>query len=508
MPQSNETALVLYAHDYTQGYGSFDFLPHHQRWVEEQLRPLAISQNSITEPFPFMRLPSDVRIRIYTILISSMFATLEPYFPKVSVAPRIRFTLRGLDWYPSEENNGDSNFTVTSRYLPDDPRNDPDYFLNLYKDLKDDTALRVQFNPSLGWSDFKNTEEEEEEYNGEMTDSDESDDDDEASEAEYASTGGPDRDSLPSLDSEDASLSSGEHSNSEEEYSTQKDEKEVDLDGDIKLSYCMEIEGTMKEVDKMVEKDVNKMVEEDIKTTKGVDGQGLEDEMLTIKADDVHVPERGFRLEIDCDQYSANDRPRRGFYNYEAVRRLTHVSRQFSQEIGACLWHNSVLQLEEPSIPVLFIKNRPAALQHVKGIILNLYYNGSGAGRCLNSSTPDLEELVNWMSRNLELRFLIINLRTQLCYITDFTTEGLVPEWERIFRSAKVMERFHIRLAFYQYSAPPSYVYSRYASRHALGAETDFKKNLEGVIRDLWMPDCLREEMKTGKASYIQSRLA
>lgn len=206
---------------------------------------------------------------------------------------------------------------------------------------------------------------------------------------------------------------------------------------------------------------------------------------------DTHQPERGFRLEIDYD----NPHTERVFWDYEEVRLLAHVSRQFSREVGACLWHNSVLELEDYEIPAMFIRNRPAALQHVKGVVLNLCYNGAGV---LNSSTADLERLFDWMSENLELRFIMVNVKTQLVHLLDWQ-KGKLDDWTAIFRRSRPMERFHVRVLFEHYCTPPSYAIEKFSCR-------PIKRKWEKIIGEMWMPDCLREEMNGEIGSYVQSR--
>lgn len=434
-----------------------------------------------------------------------MFDTADNYFPKLSVVPRIRFTLRSLDWQPNPENNYEYDFKVTSRYPPDDPRNDPNHFIDLYKAMKDGSLLWRKFNPKFrSWKKemlVEGEEVEEEEYDGEMTDSDDFD---------FAETTKKKRNHIldfmdtrqiaiycennipipPRSKASDSQESSSEDRSSTRESLSQGDEMDVDVDEEIndETRDCMVMDeplGKIQDLREELEKKEDEVDEVD------------EVEEISQSQPDAHEPERGFRLEIDYNQHTAGDHlhTERGFYDYEEVRCLTHVSRQFSREVGACLWHNSVLELEDYEIPSLFIRNRPAALQHVKGIVLNLCYNGTG---CLNSSTADLEMLFNWISQNLELRFIMINLRTQLVYLLDFE-KGKFADWTKIFRRSKPMERFHVRLVFYHYCTPPSYVIERYGCR-------PIKKRWEKIIGDLWMPDCLREEENAEKASYVQSR--
>lgn len=459
-----------------------------------------------------MRLPIEVRNHIYNMLVSSMFDTADNYYPKLSVAPRIRFVLRILNWQPDPESTYEYEFKVTSRYPPDDPRNDANHFLDLYKAIKDGSLDITDFNPYLrNWKRemMTNVEEiEEEEYDGETSDSDEFDLADSIKKKSKSMLNFMDTKQIaiycennvsipPKSRSPDHQEDSSEDRSSARKSLFQVHEMELDL-GD-------ECNSEMGDCTEMCEPRMEIKGHGDIGGTEGKkteednDEIGLNggEEKRQTHLEDVHKPERGFRVEIDYNQQTTGDHPHteRVFYDYEEVRRLTHVSRQFSREVGACLWHNSVLELEDYEIPSLFIENRPEALQHIKGIVLNLCYHGSG---CLNSSAVDLEKLFNWMSKNLELRFIMINLQTQLIHLPDFV-KGKLDDWTVIFRRSKPMERFHVRLVFYRSYTPPSYVIERYYCR-------PIKKRMERIIGDLWMPDCLREERNGEKRFYVQSR--
>ncbi|OAT10711.1 hypothetical protein BDBG_17404 [Blastomyces gilchristii SLH14081] len=51
---------------------------------------------------------------------------------------------------------------------------------------------------------------------------------------------------------------------------------------------------------------------------------------------------------------------------------LFHVSHQFTRDIGACLWQNAIIKFETPECFFSFIAPRPAIVDSIKFIELEL----------------------------------------------------------------------------------------------------------------------------------------
>lgn len=92
--------------------------------------------------------------------------------------------------------------------------------------------------------------------------------------------------------------------------------------------------------------------------------------------------------------------------DYEAVRILSQISKQFTRELGRVLWQNATVEFEEPHAFFLFFRERPAVLRLVKHVVLHLHCYGNS----LDDSTPVVGAICDFMSTEMDLRFLTIRL--------------------------------------------------------------------------------------------------
>lgn len=113
--------LVPFAHDNTQGYGSFTFF----RPPGSRSRP----RRKLIR-FPFMKLPREVRNYIYDILISPMPFYYANYLPQ-GWGLGLGFIIKETDW--EEGGEIDYNYTIRRWYDEDGPQSNAEYYLEGYK---------------------------------------------------------------------------------------------------------------------------------------------------------------------------------------------------------------------------------------------------------------------------------------------------------------------------------------------------------------------------------------
>jgi hypothetical protein len=86
--------------------------------------------------------------------------------------------------------------------------------------------------------------------------------------------------------------------------------------------------------------------------------------------------------------------------DYEAIRVLSQVPRQFARELGHVLWQNATVEFEEPHAFFLLFKERPAVLPLVKHVILHLDFYS----RSLDERTPFVRSICEFVSERMTLR--------------------------------------------------------------------------------------------------------
>jgi hypothetical protein len=183
--------------------------------------------------------------------------------------------------------------------------------------------------------------------------------------------------------------------------------------------------------------------------------------------------------------------------DYDVIRRLSHVSSQITQELGACLWENATGDFEDPEVFFLFIRERPAVLRHIKGLVLNVQCYADP----FDTLTSNLIEICDFVSKTLDLRFCTIRLFTSLTSElrfqfgnTHFLANEKVKEWKAAFQSLNIREKFDLRLDRQWGSA----TYGEIGS--------DDIGRLQQTLLDLWLPDCLRQREMAEEAVYLRSR--
>ncbi|KAG9230016.1 hypothetical protein BJ875DRAFT_473380 [Amylocarpus encephaloides] len=365
--------------DFTQGFGSFYFLPdddslrndHICNGLEAYYRlglrslpqppmyqkipvDLILERMKRTEAktgvFPFMRLPLELRIRVYDLLISSLISSLDehehvPNFQEI-MSRGIKFQL--CDGEDQRRRWGD--FMDYHRYQISDGNleNGALDYLDIYKGLQDGT---ITPQTASGWHLTLGVAKQLAKSESEECELDRLCDDVSFEEETESSSSG---------DSEDSSYSKSNNScrNYVQDHVKSRSLSYVQINAYMELhSDCCE--------DRLAPAPVE---------------------------------------ESQCCHRSAED--------YEVVRRLAYISRQFTTELGACVWRNSILDVQELGDLGVFLKTRPSAAKYVRGLIVHFEYN-----RGLDMQETQLEGELNFVDQQMNLLFISLRYRTS----TDLT---------------------------------------------------------------------------------------
>jgi hypothetical protein len=366
-----------------------------------------------------MKLPLEIRYKIYKILVAPLFGGRNRDLPEMAVPRGIRFKVSDGDYdcaFP--ELDFGLSVTAASRQPDCGSGEGPEDFLEIYKALQYDSASDSQV-PS-GWT---------------------------------ASAGAGDWFQATSEDSaeETSEESSDEGQNMAELF-------EVNLEDEVSVwRPACDVQ-----VDRAIDPDPN-------------------------CSDEWHdYPEL-------LDNCRCSYRQRQ---DYDTIRCLSYVSRQFNRELGECLWENAIVDFEDLEIFFLFFKDRTAVLRHIKGLVLNIQYYGD----CFDTCTSILIEICKFVSQNLDLQFVTIRFATQESLLDNILAVEKVHEWAAAFRSLQIREKFDLCLVI------SNVEFSRRDSADTDESGGDDDKKLQQKLLDLWLPDALRQPEMTKEVAYGLSR--
>lgn len=168
----------------------------------------------------------------------------------------------------------------------------------------------------------------------------------------------------------------------------------------------------------------------------------------------------------------------------EFVRCLSHVSRLFSSEVGAVVWQNSVLEVEELDALPVFARFHPKALPLIRGLVLPLSYEEG----FLDTKTSELAGACEFINRHLMLKFLSIKFRCVGDCLIEIYEERKHLSWASVFKTLKLTKQLHIEII----------------AENCLQMARFYETPRE--LEVLWMPDCLREGRNEEEEHYLSSR--
>ncbi|CAG8960912.1 hypothetical protein HYFRA_00002450 [Hymenoscyphus fraxineus] len=444
---NNISFYGLARHDHTQGFGTFDFSepshlesfrfrfgkgykgtePRNQSLIAAMYREYAnkhrwrkprqkILLNRFEQPFRLLDLPQEVRDTIYGFILEPLLDDESSVDGVTGIEGGIFFYLEsGEDWDQKRED--DETFTIVRRYPtdahPGDPQSDPDHYLNVYQRFMHGTTEPDDYLSASGF--FASFPEHVSVISG-------------LSECSESPTWTGSEDDSDSDDSEDGLADEG---NSQ---------------SDIEDHEWVPVFGCRLRIIR--------------KTAR---------EMQKSKKDCARHPYARQNFPCKCVVAELNA--------YEAIRCMSHVSRQVSLEVGNVMWRNSTLLVDELNSLPAFVRHHPLALRQIKKLAFTLTYE---------------KDLTDTLTSELSLTFAIIRRYMALQYISIafYTTNDCLREvlegkelrtWRDLFKNMKMDDNMTSK---------------RGLEIRRIDGIDPFDKNLpdqyDKLLAGLWVPDRVR----------------
>ncbi|PGH18429.1 hypothetical protein AJ79_00498 [Helicocarpus griseus UAMH5409] len=402
--------------DYTQGYGHILFPPHqYSNCVEgKRWEELVNVENS----FPFMQLPIEIRNKIYEFLLEPLSGGYDGDLPEMKGGNGIRFRISDTSYYPSNT----TYFSPTEQVsvyptLQTNGRIQEglEERIELYKSIQEGTAndAQIQLAEELRLTPRYDFDLKTEEALFDGYSDFDEDEDESDDEAEYKAD--QMECSRPELPP---------HAS--------------DIGKSCRPIYDMHVHRNRRE--------------------------------------DVHQRRltKGFDRTISLNNYSCRSCL---YMDYSIIRRLFYVSRQFTQEVGACLWRSAIINFEVPEYFFAFFEPRPAILKFVKCIELHFQY-----GNLCETSTETVVAICGFISKYMDLRYIRIFLMIDECCLERAVAEGEMEQWKVAFNNLRVLHGFDLRAIW-----DPLYLPIR-------EERWQFAAKFEGLgkkLEELWLPHIL-----------------
>lgn len=125
---------------------------------------------------------------------------------------------------------------------------------------------------------------------------------------------------------------------------------------------------------------------------------------------------------------------------YDDIRALAQSHPTVAAELGALLWRDAIVEVEEPAALLRFAQERPAAMPLVRGLVLTL----DCAGTDMDTRTGDLELVVEMVERlGVRLRVVLVKLHTAVMAGEESVVGRRLREWGALVRRLRT-ERFEL----------------------------------------------------------------
>ncbi|KAK2812900.1 hypothetical protein FQN50_000921 [Emmonsiellopsis sp. PD_5] len=322
LPPEREEIRALFGRegvvDYSQGYGHFLFWPHETSDCDDgPLEEYPADPESIMDSstsFPLMKLPLEIRHRIYYYLLVPLSESFYKDVPEMKGKKGIRFAVSD-ETYDCFCQKPDFSHSTTRPNRRNMGLENP---FELYRAVVEGTATEEQANFAQSVGLFDNTERELLRLAGD--------------EAQWMS-GGTSCDSAVATDDDESSIESNLSEHQIDRMKSLPDHTQ-EVDGACRCIYTLQVHRE------------------------------------PIPGDDVSantVDSMESAREFDCECC--------GYQDYTPIRPLFYVSHKFTEEIGEYLWKNAIIRFETPECFFSFIAPRPAILPHIKLIELRLQYH-------------------------------------------------------------------------------------------------------------------------------------
>ncbi|KAK2805034.1 hypothetical protein FQN51_001129 [Onygenales sp. PD_10] len=389
LPPEREEIRALFGRqgvvDYSQGYGHFLFWPHESSACDGPLaEPPADLEPIVDTSFPLMKLPLEIRLRIYYYLLGPLSESFYKDLLEMKGKNGTRFVVSDAT-YDCLCQNPDFSHSSTRPNAREMDLEDP---FEIYRAVVEGTATEEQANFAESVGLFDNTERELLRLAGD--------------EAQWMS-GGTSCDSAVATDDDDSSSLSNL---SEHEIARMKNlpDHAQEVDGACRCIYTLQVHREPVPLDD------------------------------SVSANTVDSMESMHHFVCECCRHQ----------DYTSIRPLFYVSHQFTEEIGEYLWKNAIIRFDAPECFFSFIAPRPAIVPHIKLIELRLQYHDDWFG----TPTETVVAILQFISVHMTLPYLSVTLTTDPECFEKIVSGEALPEWTAAFKSLVVSQRLDIFVRF------------------------------------------------------------
>ncbi|KAF4635256.1 hypothetical protein G7Y89_g2858 [Cudoniella acicularis] len=159
------------------------------------------------------------------------------------------------------------------------------------------------------------------------------------------------------------------------------------------------------------------------------------------------------------------------------------------KEYDCCLiWANAVLDIEHLQMLPPFVKERPAVLKSIKGIILHIQYFDDG----FDTPASVLKEACECISQNFDLQFISIRFDTIMSLDDKLLDSEKIQGFAKVFRDLYVRKKFEVQAKVFAQVPMVGIGGLRQAFRIARETMVEDPELVRKLV-ELWLPAALRE---------------
>ncbi|KAK1757035.1 hypothetical protein QBC47DRAFT_412378 [Echria macrotheca] len=512
--------------DYTQGFGSFDFLPRdfadsvpgrieykYKIWPAERLRTVRGPTLELIKPFPFMKLPAEIRYQIYGILLARLFPGHNLYFDNNAVGRGVRFVVSDSAYASDLKEDDYAKMTVEYGF----PVVDPPMEYRTVDEWRSISETFYRGDVLETYKAIRALEEKPDANGGDGSDNSSSDNGHGFRIPRGSARSAPlvPMESFPPLPAFPAPPVLTLADKAEE-----GEEEEVEEAGDFSPSpeSVLGIDSTFFELE-----GASQLYRPYCVTISRVMDPDPDCETRQHEPDPDHLMfKTSFWLSQSLspgeglERYGCRYRPPRQDIDkctcryrtpldYQIARDLSQVSRKFTAEMGSVLWTNATIEVFDPAVFGLFAHTRPAAFELVRGVVLHMACFGDS----YDTEVATVREVCDAFNRRAErgraLRFFTVVLSAKRLAVPDYgayTAEGhdsgseganfeaaaelRTAELATVFRGLQMAPGASFQVKFGRVpSTPPT------LARGSCGLLAAVFR-IFGRCRDAWLPECIR----------------
>jgi len=186
---------------------------------------------------------------------------------------------------------------------------------------------------------------------------------------------------------------------------------------------------------------------------------------------------------------------------YETIRNLALTSSRMAQELGEFIWQNASAEFDSITTFLIFANQRPAALDRLRHIIVEVDYNGMAG----DTSKDDIQAMLDVISTRMNLVSFGIHVYIHAETLDDETLESKnsrdvavkMEEWAPLLSSLEAT-RFLVHVSHaWDWRGPDRAVLERYKS---------LAQDMAHWLEIIWKPDYITRSVDSEMAEYLEER--